>query len=297
MGTFFPLPPVYLERGTEPTLIPGGGAVVPQGRAAGLDGLPEHRPDTPKQGLGFSRGEAPGRTDGMDSRPEQGFRGVDVPDPRDAGLVQEPGTDGRSGGLQPPVEPGRRELRTQGFRSQATGFFFPIPGGITNEVTEPPDVRVEERTGSVQGEADGQVWRRVASSDAPTVEKATRHPQVHENEVGPGKRKEDVLAPSEDPLDHPAPYAVPEGRNRLPQEIGFVNQHIHDPATREAVRKLANDSLDFRKLGHVLRILALGGAEVRSRAPRFRRGLQSDRRTAVPQAVTMSIPFLAPRTS
>lgn len=76
-------------------------AVVPEGRAAGLDGTVEGRANTPCEPLEIPVGQVACGAMRLDARSKERFIGVDVPDARNSLLVQQNGLDRPSAPPEP----------------------------------------------------------------------------------------------------------------------------------------------------------------------------------------------------
>ena len=230
--------------------IPGlavGIRVVADGRAFPGDGLPEDRPHGLPQRPGSVLPQRRPGAQGMDSRPEKHFVGVDVADPGDRLLVEEQGLHGAAPRFHEARERGEAGLERLG----AEGFDLGSGRGRPRAAHEPefPDI-VEMKLDPPARKGDYEAGMLGRSAPRPGKQELSGHLQMENEGPAAFAADERELAAAPEGRDS-LPFEFPEGAyGGPPQEGREEDPDAPDFRPDEAWLEGPDDRFDFGQFGH-----------------------------------------------
>ena len=225
--------------------------VVAKRRPLPFDPLPQHGPQRAVETRQLGPVELARGAKRMNLRAPERLVRVDVPDTRQAPLVEEEGLDGCRATCRERGEAGGGEGWCERLGAEASVEVH-LQVLLVEELPrpEPPDVPVTDRPAAVERERRPtvRVLRKVAPGCVP---ERPGHAQVDDERPPAGEPPEQVLAPAVERHD-PFPDESVRDEHRVdgPGEAGVDDLGGRDRRPLEHGREAAPDRLDLGQLGH-----------------------------------------------
>jgi hypothetical protein len=189
--------------------------------------------------------------DRMDPCKMERLIGIDVPDPGDLALVEQPRANGGLRGAEGRMERARREALLERLGPHAGRARLPSVTRQALDGSEPPRVVEDQHAASLEAEAHGRV-RPLARVRVVGLHRhePSGHAEVHGDHPAAVEIDEDVLAPTAHALDRPAAHRAREAANGRSQHVRVDHLDAADRAPDDRGAQTSDDRFRFGQLGH-----------------------------------------------